>query len=111
METAMEQIPHQAGVAATGHFGPHLAHRRYLLEHEHYPVPVRQDHLQQIDYVLTDLVDCRTEAKEIVYNLLATGEFGVDYWSGRILLLKRGAPVTSEIEQVRAYVDELLAED
>ena len=107
----MERIPPQAGVAATGHFGPHLAHRRYLIDLDHYPMPVPEDHLQPIDYVMADLVDCRPIATEIVNALLASGEFGIDYWSERILLLKRGAPLTPEIEQVRAYVDRLPAKD
>lgn len=110
---AMAQIPRDAGVATINAFGPHLIHRRYLISLDKYALPLNQDHLQYVDYVLLDLVDCRgseasrTRYAEIVRQTIDTGQFGVQYWSGRILLLKRGAPVESELDEVRAYVDRL----
>jgi uncharacterized membrane protein len=123
LEAAMTQIPPQASVATIYSLGTHLAHRRSLLLIEHYPAGIPQERLQQIEYVLLDLVDCttadvfledadrRATYTEMVKALLATGEYGVQFWSDRILLLRRGAPVGAEIEQVGAYVDRLQAEN
>ena len=118
IEAAMAQIPPQAGVATINTLGPHLAHRRHLIGLDGYPLPLRQDHLQHVDYVLLDLVDCRAfEVPEpratytaMTRELLDMQEFGVRYWSDRILLLERGIPAGSELDEVRAYVERLVAE-
>lgn len=116
--TALAQIPPQAGVATVNSFGPHLAHRRHLISLDKDPLPVRHDHLQHADYVLLDLVDCRlvhtqeprTAYAEIVREVLDTQQFGVRYWSDRILLLDRDIPPGPELDAVWAYVEELVAE-
>lgn len=115
---ALAQIPPRAGVATINSFGPHLAHRRYLMGLDIYPTPLRQDHLQRVDYVFLDLVDCRAilipeqraAYAEMVREVLDTRQFGVRYWSGRILLLDRGIPAGPELDGVRAYVEGLVAE-
>ena len=79
--------------------GPSLANRRVLVALE-YPPPLRLDHVQQADYVLLDLVDCRNVPAadpraayaDIVTLVLDTQRFRVRYWEDRILLLERGAP-------------------
>jgi len=112
---ALAQIPDQAGVATINSFGAHVAHRRYLMSIDTYPLPLRQDHLQHVDYVLLDLVDCRAVESsqsrdtytDMVLQLLDTKQFGIRYWSDRILLLERGTPMDLELEQVRSYVRDL----
>ncbi len=99
IEDAMALIPPDAGVATLNRFGAHLSHRRVLLPLE-YPPPLRLDHLQMVDYVLLDLVDCRAvEAEEqrqayaeIIGRVLATGDFRVAYRADRIVLLVRAPP-------------------
>ena len=113
---ALVQIPPDAGVATINSFGPHLSHRRYLLGIDKYALPLNPDHFQYVDYVLFDLVDCRAvrvddprgHYAEVVYEVLDSGEFGVRYWSDRILLLERGLPPGEEVDEVRAYVDDLV---
>jgi uncharacterized membrane protein len=112
---AMAQIPPDAGVATINALGPHLANRRYLIGIDKYSLPLNQDHLQYVDYVLLDLVDCRFTSKDgarthytqVVRAVIDSGDFGVRYWSGRILLLERGAPPGPELDEVRVYVDQL----
>lgn len=116
---AMSCIPSYAGVATINPFGPHLAQRRVLITLEKYPVPLRQDHFQHVDYVLLDLVDCRlyrtqdprATYAEAVRDLIDSGDFGVRYWSRRIVLLERGLPAGAELGEVRAYVDKLVAQE
>jgi hypothetical protein len=116
---SLAKIPDQAGVATINSFGSHLAHRRHLISLDFYPLPLRQDHLRYIDYILLDLVDCRAVEQsqprvayaEMVLQVLETEGFGVRYWSDRILLLERSKPVGPELDELRAYVDELVRED
>jgi hypothetical protein len=111
---ALAQIPPDAGVATINRFGPQLADRRVLVALE-YPAPLRLDHLEMVDYVLLDLVDCRVVPTpdprasygEIVTQILDTGDFRVRYWAGRILLLERGEPKGEE-EAVLTYVADLV---
>jgi hypothetical protein len=56
---ALALIPPGSGVATVNRLGPALANRRILVALE-YPPPLRLDHVQMADYVLLDLVDCRT---------------------------------------------------
>ena len=115
---ALGQIPPQAGVATVNRFGPQLANRRILVALE-YPPPLRLDHVQMADYVLLDLVDCRTVPSpdprrgyaEIVAQVLQTGRFRVRYWSDRILLLERGTPRADELADVLAYVEGLVEQN
>jgi hypothetical protein len=117
--SALAQIPAEAGVATINAFGSHLAHRRYLISLEWYDTPLPQEHLQYIDYVLLDLVDCRAVRvpgprkaySQMVLDLLDSHEFGAQYWSGRILLLKRGLSFGPELEEIEAMVNTLLEED
>jgi hypothetical protein len=44
----------------------------------------------------------------MTYEILDTQDFGVRYWSDRILLLERGLPPGEEVDEVRAYVDDLV---
>jgi len=114
LEEALAEIPPDAGVATINRLGPPLANRRVLMALE-YPPPLRLDHLDLVDYVLLDLVDCRfapaPDARasygDIVRQVLETSDFGVRYWSGRILLLERGEPSAEDIDEVLAYVDGL----
>jgi uncharacterized membrane protein len=114
---ALAQIPPDAGVATINRFGPQLANRRVLVALE-YPAPLRLDHVQMADYVLLDLVDCRVvpasdpraQYADIVAQVLQTNSFRVRYWSGRILLLERGAPVGEEAA-VLDYVSDLVEQD
>ena len=118
IDTALAQIPPRAGVATIKAFGSHLAHRRHLIELDTYPLPLPPAHLQHVDYVLLDLVDCRAVLApdqravyaEMVREVLDTPQFGVRYWSGCILLLERGVPAGPESDEVRAYVERLVAE-
>lgn len=110
IERALAQIPPGAGVATINRLGPPLANRQVLVALE-YPPPFRLDHLQMVDYVLLDLVDCRyvpapdprAGYADIVSQVLDTGDFRVRYWSDRILLLERGTPTQQEVEAVMAY--------
>jgi uncharacterized membrane protein len=115
---AMAQIPPDAGVATINPFGPHLANRRYLISVDRYPVPLPEGHMQHIDYVLLDLVDCRGEGMlgrayytDMVLQVVQSGEFRVRYWSDRILLLERGQPSQEELEAVTDYVTDLLEQN
>jgi hypothetical protein len=111
-------IPEGAGVATVNRFGPHLANRRVLVALE-YPPPLRLDHVGMTDYVLLDLVDCRTVPEadqrgayaDIVAEVLGTGLFRVRFWSGRILLLERGEASEEELAEVLDYVSDLVAEN
>ena len=117
INAALAQIPSQAGVATINSFGAHLSHRRYLMDVDMI-LPMRQDHLQHADYILLDLVDCRAVIvpeprdayAQMLFDVLQTQEFGVRYWSDRILLLERGLPLGPEVDELRAYVDELVRE-
>jgi hypothetical protein len=112
---ALALIPPDAGVAAINQFGPHLADRRVLVRLE-CPAPFRLDHVAMADYVLLDLVDCRSVPmadqragyRDIVAQVLGTGQYGVGYWSDRILLLERGELAEGELEAVLDYVDDLV---
>jgi uncharacterized membrane protein len=118
IEQALAQIPPGAGVATVNRFGPQLANRRVLVALE-YPAPLRLDHVQMADYVLLDLVDCRVvpasdpraRYADIVAQVLQTDAFRVRYWSGRILLLERGAPVGEETTAILDYVSDLVERD
>jgi uncharacterized membrane protein len=116
---ALAQIPPGAGVATVNRLGPALANRRVLVAFE-YPPPFRLDHIQQAEYVLLDLVDCRTVPTpdqragyaEMVAQVLQTEQFGVRYWSDRTLLLERRAvPSKEKLADVMAYVDDLVEQD
>jgi hypothetical protein len=115
LEEALAEIPPDASVATINRLGPPLVNRRALMALE-YPPPLRMDHLQMVEYVLLDLVDCRyapapdprASYREIVAQILGTGDFEVRYWSGRILLLERGEPSNEEGEEVLAYADGLV---
>ena len=115
---ALSYIPADAGVATVNRLGPALANRRVLVALE-YPPPFRLDHVQEAEYVLLDLVDCRTvpamdqraSYAEMVAQVLETGLFRVRYWSGRIVLLERGVPSEKEMAAVWAYVDDLVEQD
>jgi hypothetical protein len=84
-----------------------------------YPPPFRLDHVQEAEYVLLDLVDCRTVPTldqragyaEIVAQVLRTNLYGVSYWSDHILLLERGAPAKEKLADVMAYVNDLVERD
>ena len=84
-----------------------------------YPPPFRLDHVEQADYVMLDLVDCRVVPAadprarygEMVVELLATDEYTIRYWSGRILLLERGEPLEDEVEDVLDYVGKLVEQE
>lgn len=112
---ALAQIPPDAGVATINRLGPQLSDRRVLVALE-YPAPFRLDHLEMVDYVLLDLVDCRVVPApdprasygEIVTQIMDTGDFRVRYWAERILLLERGEPAKGEAEAVLAYVADLV---
>lgn len=112
---ALAQIPPEAGIAVVNRLGPPVANRRILVALD-YPPPLRLDHVQLVDYVLLDLVDCRTVPSsdpriayaDIVAQVLQTGRFRVRYWSGRILLLERGTPTEEESAAVLAYVADLV---
>ena len=112
---ALALIPPESGVATVNRLGPALANRRILVALE-YPPPLRLDHVQMADYVLLDLVDCRTVPAldqragyaEIVTQVMHTGLFRVRYWSGRILLLERGTPTEEQSADVLAYVTDLV---
>jgi uncharacterized membrane protein len=114
---ALAHIPPQAGVATINPLGPHLVHRRYLIGLEKYPLPLNQDHLEQVDYVLLDLVDCRLfhtrdprgDYAQMVREIIDTQQFGVRYQAGRILLLERGDPPRAGLEEARGYIEELEA--
>ena len=113
---ALAQIPPQAGVATINSFGPHLAHRRHLISLDWYPLPLRQNHIELMDYVLLDLVDCRAvqapdpraQYAEIITQVLETGDFRLRYWSDRIVLLERGAASEEELSELTAYVTDLV---
>lgn len=68
-----------------------------------------------MDYVLLDLIDCRSTSQygnrsrytQQVREVIDSGEFGVRYWTGRILLLERNTPVGPDLDEVRAYVDQI----
>jgi len=115
---ALAEIPSGAGVAVVNRLGPPLANRRVLVALE-YPPPLRLDHVQQADYVLFDLVDCRTVPAadqraayaDIVAQVLETGRFRVRTWSGRILLLERGSPSEEEVADILTYVAGLVERD
>jgi uncharacterized membrane protein len=112
---AMDMIPSDAGVATINRLGAHLADRRVLVGFDH-PPPFRLDHVQQADYVLLDIVDCRMVAgksprkgyADMVTQVLDTGQFRVRYWTGRVLLLEKGEPDIELAERVRAQVDEMV---
>lgn len=114
----LAQIPPQAGVAVVNRLGASLAHRRILVALE-YPPPLRLDHVQMADYVLLDLVDCRTMPAadpraayaELVAQVLGTGAFRVHTWSGRILLLERGVPTEAQTKAILDYVADLVEQD
>lgn len=114
---AMALIPPNAGVATVNRFGASLANRRILVPIE-YPPPLRLDHVQMADYVLLDLVDCRlmpavdprSGYAELVAQVLDTDLYRIRYWSGRILLLERGATSEEEKAAVLEYVTGLVEE-
>ena len=118
VDEALARIPKNAAVSVVNRFGPHLANRRILVALE-YPPPLRLEHVKMTDYVLLDLVDCRTvpaanqrEAfARMVKQILDSGSFRVDLWEDRILLLEKGSPTEGELSQIRAYVDRLVEED
>jgi hypothetical protein len=118
IEEAMALIPSQAGVATVNPMGPHLVNRRRLIGLEKYPSPLNLEHLAQADYVLLDLVDCRLyhsqdprgDYAQIVQEIVDTQEFGVQYRSGRIVLLARSAPTGPDLAEVRADVGRLVEE-
>lgn len=115
---ALAQIPPGAGVATINRLGPQVVNRRVLVAVE-YPAPFRLDQVQMADFVLLDLVDCRFVPRpdpraayaDMVEQVLETGQFRVRYWSGRILLLERGAPSEERVEDVLAYVGDLVEQD
>ena len=115
---ALEPIPPAAPVAAGNRFGPALASRQILVPVE-YPPPLRLDHVAMTDYVLLDLVDCRTVPAvdqrqayaEMVMRILDTELFRVGLWEDRILLLERGEPTQERLAEVRAYVRQLVEDD
>jgi uncharacterized membrane protein len=114
VKDAMAQIPAEAGVATINPFGSHLAHRRYLIGVDKYPLPLRQDHMQYVDYVLLDLVDCRAVGAlgrvrytDLVMQILRSGDFRVRYWSDRIVLLERGPASEEELAPLMEYVADL----
>ena len=115
---ALSEIPPDAGVATINQFGPHLANRRVMVAFE-YPPPFRLDHIKAADYVLLDLVDCRVvptsdpraSYADMVAQLLETNEYGVRYWSGRILLLERREPQEEGVHDVLDYVDGLVEQE
>ena len=116
IEAAMALIPSQAGVATINSYGPHLANRRRLVGLEKYAAGLNMDHMAEVDYVLLDLVDCRLfhtqdprgDYGRMTREILDIQDFGVRYWSDRILLLERGLPPGEEVDEVRAYVDNLM---
>jgi uncharacterized membrane protein len=116
IQTALTRIPPDAGVATINVFGSHLATRRYLVGLDLYTSPLRWDHLQYIDYILLDLTDCRAMTApdprvtyaQMVYEILDSQQFRVDYWSPPILLLQRGHPDEKELEDIRTYVEQLV---
>lgn len=109
---AMRLIPPDAGLATINSFGAHLSHRRVLLPLE-YPSPLRLDHLEQVDYVLLDLVDCRAVAGErqreryarLIGQVLGTGEFRMRYRADRIVLLERSPFPSLEAHCIRIHED------
>lgn len=115
---ALALIPPGSGVATVNRLGPALANRRVLVAFE-YPPPFRLDHVQEAEYVLLDLVDCRTVPTldqragyaEMVAQVLRTNLYGVSYWSDHILLLERGAPAKEKLADVMAYVNNLVERD
>jgi uncharacterized membrane protein len=115
---AMSYIPSDANVVTVNRLGPALVNRRVLVTLE-YPAPFRLDYVEQAEYVLLDLVDCRTvpaldqraRYAEMVAQVLQTGLFRVRYWSGRILLLEKGMPSEKELAAVWAYVDALVEQN
>lgn len=122
IETAMELIPAEAGVATINRFGPQLANRRVLVSLE-YPSPFRLDHVKMADYVLLDLVDCRlVPAKDkraqygkMIEEILKTGQYRVAYWEeDRIVLLERGRSTADtaqrRIDALSDYVNQLVEE-
>jgi uncharacterized membrane protein len=117
IRAALALIPPRTGVATMNAFGPHLTNRRYLLSLENYLPPLPADRLQPMEYVLLDLVDCRFYStpnprathSDMVLDILSRQQFRVRYWSGRILLLERGDPSASKLDEVRAYVEDLEA--
>jgi len=119
IQAALDQIPPQAGVATINSLGVHLPNRRYLISLDRYPLDRVDGHLRHMDYVLLDLVDCRAVTQrekrqaysEMTLHILQTGQFGVRYWSDRIILLKRGISPAPELDQVRDYVELLDAEE
>lgn len=117
-EEALALIPAEAGVATVNRFGPHLSNRRVLVPLG-YPPPFRLDHVTTADYVLLDLVDCRTvpavekraRYAEMVRDILETSDYRVAYWEERILLLERGDPLEERPAEVLDYVDTLVEQD
>jgi uncharacterized membrane protein len=118
IEEALAQIPPGASVATINSLGPPLAHRRVLVALE-YPPPFRLDHVQAVDYVLLDLVNCRAvlatdprhEYADMLLQVLNTGLFRVRYWSDRILLLERGPATADELAALAEYVTNLVELD
>lgn len=120
MVTAIEMIPPDASVSTISRLGPPLAHRRMLISFET-PGPFRLDHVTMADYILLDLVDCHTTVAptkdrrvryaEMITQTIETHLYRVRYWSGRVLLLERGAPSEERINAVLEYVNELVEED
>jgi uncharacterized membrane protein len=116
VEAAMALIPSQAGVATINPYGPHLVNRRCLIGLEKYAAGLNMDHMAEVDYVLLDLADCRLfhtqdprgDYGRMTHEILDIQDFGVRYWSDRILLLERGLPPGEEVDEVRAYVDDLV---
>ena len=111
----MEMIPADAGVATINGLGAGLAHRQVLVALE-FPSPLRLDHVEQVDYVLLDLVDCRAveadnprqEYADIIDQVMNTGQFRPAFWSDRILLLERGSPTDAELAAIRTYTSDLV---
>ena len=112
---ALGQLPPDARVATINSIGARLANRRYLICLDRYPAERIESHLKEIDYVVLDLVDCRAVKSPhqretysyMINSIIDTGEFGVQYWKGRILLLSRHSRQTADLINVREYVDRL----
>jgi uncharacterized membrane protein len=83
-------IPPTASVSAGEHDGPHVARRRVLM--------TLKGGVQGADYVFFGLRSLRWGGKEAVLAALETHEYGVVERRGAHVLLKRGAPATTNAE-------------
>ena len=120
VQVALRQIPSEAGVMTINSLGAEVTNRQVLMAAEQYGLLASQSHLEEVDYVLLDLVDCRLFGgsdprltyAQFVRALLESGSFGIDRWEGRILLLRRDESSTREetLTQVQEYVNRLVEE-